>query len=143
MIIFDPLYLYIKENNFNDDMAERPLLHGAYDIQSAIVNDTILPATAKGKWRRLFVHRKGYFITQYPDDSMQDYELQYDTANKYLVVTNYENKETYNLHYQQLSNDTLFLQGEWEGNDIEVKATKIDINKLPLSQHEFNWTIDD
>lgn len=141
-IILDPLYLYIKENNFNDDRAERPLLHGAYEVQSVIVNDTVLPVTEKGRWKRFFVHRRGYFITQYENDGMQDYELQYDTTNKYLVLTTYENKETYNLHYQQLSNDTLFLQGEWERNNIEIKAVKIDMNKLPLLQHEFNWTID-
>lgn len=143
LVIVDPLSLYIKTKNFNDDTDTRPLLHGAYRVNAFIVNnDTIRPAQTSGRWNRVFVHRQGYFITQDREGTMQDYTLQYDTGNHFLVVTDYQGQVTYNLHYDQQSPGKLELKGKWGNNQLDVHLLKIPIEQLPLLQEEFNWTID-
>lgn len=59
----------LSEQNFNDDRAPRPLLHGAYAITS------LQPAQKAPQ--RLFVHRQGYLITQAADGQLTDYQLTY------------------------------------------------------------------
>jgi len=144
-ILFDPLYGYIKENNFNDDKAKRPLLHGAYDVQAMLVNnDTIAPViNCTSCWRRVFIHRQGYFITQFMNDEMQDYQLQYDTTNKYLVLTDYEHQNAVRqLQYHVKNDSTVLLQGIWQKDSLQVLLKPIDIKKLPALKNEFSWTID-
>jgi uncharacterized membrane protein YphA (DoxX/SURF4 family) len=60
---------FLSEQNFNDDRAPRPSLHGAYAITAQ------RPAAAVPL--RLFVHRQGYLITQTADGQVQDYKLTY------------------------------------------------------------------
>ena len=61
---------FVLEGHFNDDRAARPPLHGAYAVVPLRPASVPTPA-------RVFVHRRGYFITQAADGRLQDYALQY------------------------------------------------------------------
>ncbi|MBF9224334.1 hypothetical protein [Hymenobacter ruricola] len=61
---------FVLDGRFNDDTAARPALHGAYAMVP-------LAGTAAGAPTRVFVHRRGYFITQMADGRLQDYALRY------------------------------------------------------------------
>lgn len=141
-IILDPLSLYIRTGNYNDDLDPRPPLHGAYEVKLFVKNhDTLLPLTTDAyRWRRMFVHRRGYLITQQMNDEMRDYGLVVDTVRKKFMI---ENGHLHSFPDYALKNDsTLFLDGEFFGDTLHVEMRKIDLQKLPLLQDEFRWTID-
>lgn len=141
-IILDPLSLYIRTGNFNDDRYPRPPLHGAYEVKLFVKNfDTLLPLTTDTyRWRRMFVHRRGYLITQLMNDEMRDYGLAVDTVRKKLMI------EDGHLHsfpdYVVKNDSTLFIDGEFFGDTLHIELRKIDLKKLPLMEDEFRWTID-
>ena len=145
-------YPYIKNNNFNDDNATRPPLHGAYEtFYFAINNEPQIPLiTDTSIWRRLFFHRQGYFIAQYMTDAMQDYNLQIDTTTKKLFITNTTNSssnsstnsnENY-FNYINQGDTILILNGTLGSDSILLKAKKLNLNTLPVLQKEFNATVD-
>jgi len=59
---------FVQSGRYNDDTAPRPPLHGAYALRRAGSVDT-----AGATLHRLFVHRRGYLITQGADGHFQDY----------------------------------------------------------------------
>lgn len=144
VLLFEVLSPYYKSSNYNDDYTERPLLHGAYETHRMIVNgDTIIPLLDNEQFiKRVFIHRKGYLITQTIRDKMQDYKLAYGTDNT-LQINNYYNNTHHKLSYDMLNDSIVYFKGELEeGKEIELMAIRLDLSKLPLLQKEFNWTID-
>jgi uncharacterized membrane protein YphA (DoxX/SURF4 family) len=141
-ILLDPLSLYIRTRNFNDDLAPRPALHGAYDVTLFVKNsDTLLPLlTDTKRWKRIFIHRRGYLITQLMNDEMSDYNLYVDTTRKKLMMEN-ANERSY-LNYTMKNDSILLVDGNFFGDTLNLELKKIDLKKLPLLQNEFHWTID-
>ena len=147
IIIFlfaDALAVYFKENNFNDDKAPRPFLHGAYEVQTFIKNNDTLPPllTDTLRWRRMIIHRRGYLITQFMNDEMKDYQFSYDTVNTQLILDDYDATQII-LNYTIQKDSTLFLTGTINMNSIQVVLKKINLKTLPLFNDNFNWTIDE
>lgn len=144
LILFEVLSSYYKSANYNDDYAQRPLLHGAYETHRVIVNgDTIVPLLDNEQFiKRVFIHRKGYLITQTIKDKMQDFKLAYGEDNT-LQINNYYNNTSYDLSYDMLNDSIIYFKGEFEkGKEVELMAIRLNPSKLPLLQKEFNWTID-
>lgn len=141
-IILDPLSLYIRTKNFNDDLDPRPPLHGAYEVKTFVKNsDTLLPLTTDDyRWRRMFVHRQGYLITQQMNDEMLSYELFVDTTRKKLMIKN-ESGLSY-LDYSMRNESAFLLNGIFFGDTLHVEMEKVDLKTLPLLQDEFKWAID-
>jgi uncharacterized membrane protein YphA (DoxX/SURF4 family) len=144
VIIIDAMAVYVQSNNYNDDAAPRPFLHGAYEAQTFVLNgDTLLPLiTDTHYWRRMFIHRKGYLIVQYMNDAMQDFELTIDSTKHSLTLLNVADSTTHFFSYTKDSESTLHLNGKFYNDSIEVHFNTIDLKKLPLLQNEFSWTID-
>lgn len=142
-ILFSTLSPYFIENNFNDDGAQRPLFHGAYDVTVFVRNnDTLPPMLNTLRWKRAFVHRKNYFIVQNMYDDMQDYTLVTDTIQHLFILNKEDEKKTLELHYQQLPDSSISLHGIINTDTIAVQLQPNDFKKLPALQKEFNWTID-
>lgn len=141
-IIIDPLSLYFRTGNFNDDLAARPPLHGAYEVKLFVKNsDTLLPLTTdRFRWRRMFVHRRGYLITQGMDDEMTSYELFVDTNRRKLMIKN-GNAHAF-LDYVEGRN-SLQVDGNFFGDTLKMEMQKINLGKLPLQEDEFQWMIDE
>jgi hypothetical protein len=144
LLLFEALVPYFKVNNFNDDAQERPLFHGAYIVTSFVENEFPIPplSTFTKRWKRVFVHRRGYFIIQTMDDKMQDYKFQYDLTSKQFSLEHTETLVEYYLEYTQSTTGNLILRGNLEGQDIQVRLAPLDWKQLPLLKQDFNWTID-
>lgn len=144
VIVIDAMTVYIQSNNFNDDAAPRPFLHGAYEAQTFVLNgDTLLPLiTDTYYWRRMFIHRRGYFIVQHMNDSMQDFELIIDSTQKTIQLMHTTDSSKHVFVYEQVSDSTLYLKGKLYNDSLQIHFNTIDVKKLPLLQNEFSWTID-
>ncbi len=144
LLLFEVLSPYYNSGNYNDDYAKRPALHGAYETHRMIVNgDTIIPLIDNEQFiKRIFIHRKGYLITQTIKDDMQDYKLTYGDNNT-LQINNYYINSRHKLSYEMLNDSIVYFKGKLEeGKEIELMAIKLNHSQLPLLQKEFNWTID-
>ncbi|MEQ1676082.1 MAG: hypothetical protein ABL876_05260 [Chitinophagaceae bacterium] len=141
MILLESFYPYLKDNNFNDDIAKRPYLHGAYEVQQLISgSDTIEIIHAPVK--RFFIHRNGYMIFQDQEDRMQDYKFDYDVAANKYVLTDYELMKTeLTITYRQ-TDSILTLQYLKAGKLIQLTGKALDWRKLPVLQKNFHWTVE-
>ncbi|HEX2628436.1 MAG TPA: hypothetical protein VHM26_05485 [Chitinophagaceae bacterium] len=140
-LIYESVFPYVKSNNFNDDKAPRPYLHGAWSVKTFITgNDTLPPLlTDNTRWRRVFFHRQGYFIVQKMDDSMLDYKMKMDRVNKRIQITTDTGFDT--LLFDHPNEHSLLIQ-TMHPPVIKVVLEKIDWEKLPALQKEFSWTLD-
>jgi len=145
IILFDSLAVYVISKNFNDDKAARPYLHGAFNVETFIKNgDTLLPITTDSyRWRRMFIHRQGYLITQMMNDEMKDYELENDSLRHELILKSPLDSSLHMLSYINMADSALQLNGKFYNDSLCIYLKKIDLSKLPLFRHHFNWTIDE
>lgn len=143
-LIVNALYPYIQNNNFNDDKAERPYLHGAYQVENFVFDGDTLPSLSDEplRWKRVFVHRRGYFIVQNMQDKMMDFVLEIHKEKELLRLIDYnKNRFLFQFNFTE-SNGILRLNGNWRGHKISLNAKKIDLQQLPLLKHHFHWTVD-
>jgi hypothetical protein len=141
LLAVEALYPYVRSGNFNDDLEQRPYLHGAYEVNSVTVGgDTV--ALVSSPVRRFFIHRNGYMIFQNQQEEMQDYQLTYDTSHHLLILKDYQLEETI-LRYNYSSRDSLLLlRYEKNGQDYELTGRQLNWKKLPAVKNEFHWTVD-
>lgn len=141
LVAVEAFYPYIKSGNFNDDLQQRPFLHGAYEVNTVTVGgDTV--ARASSPFRRFFIHRNGYMIFQNQQEEMQDYQLTYDTSHQLLILKDYQLQETI-LRYNYSSRDSLLsLRYKMNGQDYELTGRQLNWRELPVLKNEFHWTID-
>lgn len=110
IILIESLYPHVRSRNFNDDKAERPYLHGAYEVTY-----TDPDSVGAVPVQRIFIHRDGYLIFQNNKDEMHDYKLQIDSIQHLLVLTDYDLK-SYSLKYATTF-DGLQIEYFMEEND--------------------------
>lgn len=141
LIVLNAFLPYIQTQNFNDDQATRPFLHGAYAVDDFYWNGEEIEACfdQTSGWQRVFIHRRGYFIIQNMQGKFQDFKL--DIQNNQLLLKDYKD-QTHTLKYSY-NEKQLFLHGKINGFPIKLKATPLDWEELPLIKGAFHWTIDD
>lgn len=133
LILFEGFFIYYKAGNYNDDKAARPYLHGAYEV---------IASSQASHIKRVFIHRRGYFIFQFANDEMQDFKLYYNLVDNRLNLQDYDDTTlTFDFAYSD-ADSTLTLVGEINGKMTELKAQKLNWKALPLMQKDFHWTID-
>lgn len=144
IMLFDVLASYVVAANFNDDAAPRPPMHGAYEVTAFVANGDSIPplATEHRRWRRAFVHRRGYLIVQTMDDRMKDYRLRLDTAGRRMLITDPYDGETSVLGYAVRDSSTVTLAGILHEDTLAVACRRLDLSALPLLRNEFHWTVD-
>lgn len=141
LLILESMSLYLYTRNFNDDKRARPYLHGAWEVKTFIAGTDTLPPllTDSIRWKRVFVHRQGYFIIQKMDDQMMDYEMNIDKVNQQIYLQSDAGRDT--LLFDDPGNGKLYLQTTRDPS-IKVTLEKIDWQQLPALKKEFNWRID-
>lgn len=122
---------FIRANNFNDDSAQRPKLHGAYSF-SSIKDGKIQPTDLK----RVFIHRNGFLITQTWADEFKDYKLFYGIQS--FGVSGIFADSTTNFHYKEADLGKIQLQFDTTIWNLE----RIELDSLPLLKHDFEWFLD-
>ena len=141
-IFLEALYPFIASKNFNGDLAKKPFLHGAYQVQQVIAGiDTLDLRDSPVK--RFFIHRNGYLIFQDQADKMIDYKLSYDTNKSQLSITDYQLQKTI-MQFSYFPTDSI-LRLQYFRNQKEFQLTGKAINwrELPALQKGFHWTSDD
>lgn len=144
LILFESLFIYFRTGNFNDDAYPRPYLWGAYEVETFVKNgDTLAPLiTDTARFRRVFVHRRGYFIAQKMNDEMVSYGLRYDRRSQRLFVKDRKGK-VHDLRFTfNESTGMLTVNGVLTGDTLALEARRIALDSLPLRQPGFHWTID-
>ena len=135
------LFPYISAGNFNDDNAERPLLHGAYSVTRFIIGSDTLN-NCDLPYKKFFIHRNSYIIFQQSDDKMIDYFFEIDPIKKQLVLQDYKkHKVTIEYNYVEKTSVLKLVFSNSEKWVIEAKA--LDWRSLPALQDKIHYTIDE
>jgi hypothetical protein len=148
LLLFESCGIYFAANNLNDDNGPRPPLYGAYDVYLFTDNGNIVPASMSnpGRFKRVFFHRRSYFIVQTMDDHFVDYKVEVNQVTKRLLLSSSSHAahdgKTSELTYQ-INGDELVILGFFFDSYITLYSKKIDLKELPLLKEEFHWTIDD
>ncbi|MDP5010434.1 MAG: hypothetical protein NWQ47_04295 [Crocinitomicaceae bacterium] len=141
IILIESMFVYVKNQNFNDDKFDRSLFHGAYEVEQFIQGkDTLI--SDKNVLKNLFFHRDSYLIFQFKNEEMVDFKMDIDPIKKTLTLFDDEqNKKIYSIEYNQLSKKMkLIHKGKY---DLEIiHCTEKEWKKMPLIQPLFHWTVD-
>lgn len=136
LLIAESHYPYSKTGTYNDDVSERPAMHGAYEtarVRMTTPGDTI-DQYVFDPITRIYFHRRGYVIFENADGMMFDYPMQIDSANRIVKYgSNYEHAFT----WIDMPNKTLMFYGYVEQNNIEYIVRILDWEKMPLMEEEF------
>lgn len=124
MVLVETAGSFVLNGSFNDDTAPRPPLHGAYSLLPLDATGTTTP-------QRLFVHRRGYLITQAADGQLQDYQLTY--APGQLLLRGPAGRRS-TLHYT-VDSAGLHLTGTLGPDSGRWLARPLPWQLLPLLQH--------
>lgn len=131
---------YVQSGNFNDDNLPRMELHGAYEILKMQHQNKTTTDFGK-KIKRIFIHRHNYFILQYEDDTMEDFNLEIFPSKNEFILTNYDGDPIHVLYENSKENATLKLN--FSELDLIVYAKALPWKEMPLLQPLFHWTVDE
>ncbi|MES2799041.1 MAG: hypothetical protein V4638_03430 [Bacteroidota bacterium] len=128
LIFAEALIPYLKSGIFNDDIAPRHHLAGAYEN-----------VDQSSEIKRIFIHRDSYLIFQNINDEMSDYKMSINSLKNTFEVIDYEeNKFVIPFNFNRKTNELLIeLQ-----NHKKFKFEKIYTSHLPLMQKQFHWMVD-
>lgn len=140
-IVLYSLLPYLAEGNFNDDLAPRPPLHGAYNIRSFIIGNDTLKSDAF-PYARFFIHRHNYLIFQQKDGAMVDYFFELNPAKKQLTLHDYGKNVVIVAYDNSGTKGALKLlfnnSAKWT-----IEADTLALSKLPALQDNLHYTIDE
>lgn len=143
-LLFDALLFYFQTGNFNDDLQPRPPMHGAYQVFNFYAapdnGQTYLQSEV---WKRVFVHRDGYFIHQTLNEQMHDYELQMDLDNNMWLVTDYQLDTTFSFNVVPVADSIWTVTGRLHHSYYSMQIKQLEISNMPLLQNEFRWFVED
>jgi len=135
LLLFEGLSPFLVSGNWNDDLSQRPFLHGAYEVTQN--------TTGKFPVKRFFVHRDGYLIFQMENDEMDDYRLQVNLSEHTLICTDNEGKFwPFSFQCSTLDNG-LMISSLDTLRPLQLKAKAIDWRTLPALSSSFHWTMED
>lgn len=141
LILLETLVPFIRSRNFNDDLASRPYLHGAYEVKQMIEGADTLAAHAFPV-KRLFIHRDNYLVFQDQQDQMQDYKLSYDASRSSYMLTDYQLRQIpVDISYNK-KDSVLMINYSRNAQPVRISAHATDWRKLPALRKGFHWTVD-
>ena len=124
--------------SFNDDLAPRPYLHGAYSVVQQ--NFTEGNPLFEQKIRRVFIHRDGYIIFQMMNDDMLDFKLEINQGAQRFTLTDYSGGQCV-LNYRYSKKTQKLELISTLGTPL-LSAKTLNWRKLPALQKQFHWTVD-
>lgn len=140
-IIAEGLFPYLPKGQFNDDLVNRPFLHGAYQVEEIQFVDS-LPGSVDWKIKRFYIHRRGYFIIENQKSEMRDYKLEIDSLKKKFLLLDYDKNEISADYLFNKTDSLLELRLLYKNSPVQLKAKSLDWKKMPLLRDDFHWTIE-
>lgn len=141
LILIEIFVPFLRMQNFNDDLAPRPYLHGAYEVREVWQNKEKIPLN-ESPVKRVFVHRRNFLIFQNSKEDMIDYELSINQEKQILILRDYQ-KKIYNLKYKfDSKRKILWLEYSANNQNYQLKTKTLDWEKLPALQRQFHWAMD-
>ena len=139
LLVVEATYPFITAHNFNDDNAPRIFLHGAYEVVESQTSgqDSFFHRPVK----RFFIHRDGYIIFQYDDESTKDFKLIVDKKLRQFILTDYNLKQSI-IHYRLDAEGNPELQYQRNASSFILKSKSLNWRELPALDDQFHWTID-
>ncbi len=128
----------VLRGSFNDDLAMRPYLHGAYSV--AQQNFTDGNPLFDQKIRRVFIHRDGYIIFQMMNDDMLDFKLEINQGAQRFTLTDYSGGQCV-LNYRYSKKTQKLELISTLGTPL-LSAKTLNWRRLPVLQKQFHWTVD-
>ena len=119
-------FSFLAQNQFNDDLIERPFLHGAYK--------TISDST---EIEYVFFHRNEYTIFMNKNEKQTDFK--YFITENQIVFENLKHDKIY-LNYQYSEKDSLLIL---RNQNLNLKLKAIDWRKSKALQPLFHLMIED
>jgi hypothetical protein len=141
LITCEAISPYTRSGNFQDDLARRPPLHGAYEVLS-FGNGQETSISTGPTFKRLFIHRDGFLVFQDQQDEMIDLKMNLDPENRRLELTDYEGHTTYGTYHESANDSMLLIKIDQNGQSLSIHTKQLDWRKLPLLQSHFHWTVD-
>jgi len=135
------LFPYLSLGNFNGDNVQRPLLHGAYNIERFTIGADTLNS-CDFPYKRFFIHRDNYIIFQRQDDRMVDYFFDDDPVNKQLILQDYNKSKIIVAYSYDIKTGDLRLTF---GNSTKwvIQSKALNWKALPALQDNTHYTIDE
>lgn len=140
LLVFESLFSYVSQNQYNDDLAPRPQFHGAYEVVSVPLREKSAFFGDLSEMRRVFIHRSGYFIFQRRDDSMEDYPAILSFTPGSFTVKAGKQYVVVEVHTDPQSGEYTFSWQE-NGKKVYLATRKTDLEMLPLLQDSFSWSV--
>lgn len=135
------LFPYTSSTSFNDDDADRPLLHGAYEIKDFVISQDTIDKTIF-PIKRIFIHRNNYIIFQLNDGKMIDYFFEINPIKKQLTLQDYKNKHSIVFYDYIDKTGRLTLKFNNEKKWL-IRSNKLDWRALPALQDKIHLTVDE
>jgi hypothetical protein len=134
VLLFEAFYPFIKTKKFNDDLAARPYLHGAYEVQKDSIDAPPI--------NRFFIHRDGYLIFQNDKDEMRDYKSFIDTIAHQFILIDY-NRQATKIPYEYFPADSILaLHYSYNNKTYVLKGRALKWQELPAVKKQFHWTVE-
>lgn len=135
------VFPYLSTGVLNDDKAERPFLHGAYQVAHFTVNNDTLNS-CDFPYRRFFIHRNSYIIFQKEDGSMVDYFFEMNAGARQMEIRDYENNKisvSYDYNEKERALQLIFQnKAKWT-----IWSKALNWKALPALQDGMHYTIDE
>jgi hypothetical protein len=133
VIMGESFYMYFAEWNFNDDRAQRPKYHGAYLVVDS--NDQAIGI------KRIYIHRKGYLITEAADGKQKDFKFQLEESGNWYL-TDAETNTGFEVKFIA-QGDSLMQLANWPGKeDDTLKLRVFEWQKMALLQNGTHWYVE-
>lgn len=141
LIFLEALYPALRSGIVNDDTAERPYLHGAYEVFEVTKNKQVIELR-EHELKRFFIHRDGYIIFQDRKDRMKDFKLQVN--NRQMLLIDYQASAIPYDYTWNPGDSILTLQhaATDPGDKYLFKAKAINWRQLPALKQQFHWTVE-
>ncbi len=138
LFLLEATFPYVQRWNFNDDLAARPFLHGAYEVVES--NIGTIPKYSNFNFKRFFIHRHHYLIFQNQKDKMMDTKFELDVVNQQLVTEGFGIKS---IPYEfNQADSTLTLRLILNQDTLIYKGKALNWKRLPALRKPFHWSID-
>jgi uncharacterized membrane protein YphA (DoxX/SURF4 family) len=129
--------------DYGSEAASKSPLYGMWNVEEFVVDGKVRPPllTDKKRWRRMFFTTPGRIAIQVMSDSHEHYNLvQHDEKKRALVLRKRRNRNWKTaLVYRQPQPDVLFVEGPFDGHQVQVRLRRTQPPEFLLVTRGFHW----